>query len=81
MSIFETEAQIHDFLASLGMGIYQDYDRTLDVEYWYVATGGRDGRMEYKALNRSGCVEWVHIKAHESLLWAGELQALGVALD
>lgn len=81
MSIFKTETEVLDFLSSIGMGIYHDYDRTLDAEYWYVATGGRDGRMEYKSLSRSGCIEWVHVKAEEALLWADELQALGVALD
>ena len=81
MNILKTEAEVQGFLSALGMGIYQDYDRTLDVDYWYVATGGRDGRMEHKALNRSGCIEWVRVKAHEALLWADELQAMGAALD
>lgn len=81
MNIFKTEAEVLDFLAALGMGIYQDYDRTLDLDYWYVATGGRDGRMEYKAASRSACTDWVRIRAEEALLWVEELQALGVALD
>lgn len=79
MNIFKTETELQEFLAALGMGIYQDYDPTLDCEYWYVATGGRDGRMEHKSLNRMGCIDWVHIRAHDALIWADELRAMGKA--
>lgn len=81
MNIFKIEIEVFGFLLFIGMGIYYDYDRILDVDYWYVAIGGRDGRMEYKLLNWLGCMEWVYVKAEEAFLWAGELQALGVVFD
>lgn len=81
MSIFKTETEALDFLASLGMGIYRNYDPAIDCDYWYIATGGHDGRVEFKALNHHECIRWVQIKARESLLWADELGSRGVALD
>lgn len=81
MSIFTTELEVLDFLSALGMGLYGDYDRAIDCEYWYIATGGHDGRVEYKSLNRLDCIQWANIKAREALLWADELRALGKSLD
>lgn len=69
MSIFKTEHEALDFLYALGMGIYRDYDQTLDCEYWYIASGGHDGAMQYKSLNHKDCLRWI------------ESQALGAALD
>lgn len=79
MSIFKTELEALDFLAALGMGLYRDYDPSIDCEYWYIATGGHDGRMEYKSLNHLDCIQWVNNRAHEALLWVDELRRLGKA--
>lgn len=81
MSIFKTETEALDFLSSLGMRIYRDYDPTIDCDYWYIATGGHAGRMEYKSLNHKDCIRWANVKAQEALLWADELRAMGKALD
>lgn len=81
MSIFKTEHEALDFLSALGMGIYRDYDRSTDCEYWYIASGGHAGRMEYKSLNHLDCISWVNVKAREALLWADELRAMGKSLD
>lgn len=81
MSIFKTEHEALDFLSALGMGIYRDYDASIDCDYWYIATGGHDGAMQYKSLNHKDCIQWVNIRALESLLWADELRRLGKALD
>lgn len=70
MIIFNTDTEALEFLSALGMGIYRDYDASIDCDYWYIATGGHDGRMEYKSLNRQDCIDWVNIRAEESLLWA-----------
>lgn len=79
MSIFKTETEALDFLAALGMSIYRDYDTTTDCEYWYIAQGGHDGRVEYKSLNHLDCIRWVNIRALDALLWADELRAMGKA--
>lgn len=68
MSIFKTETEALDFLASLGMGIYRDYDPVIDCDYWYIATGGHDGRVEYKALNHRDCIRWIESQALEGAL-------------
>lgn len=77
MTIFKTELEVLDFLSALGMGLYGGYDSTLDCEYWYIATSGRNGRMEYKSFNHQDCISWVTVKALEALRWADELQAMG----
>lgn len=65
MSIFKTEHEALDFLASVGMAIYRDYDASIDCDYWYIATGGRDGGMQYKSLNRLDCIRWIESQALE----------------
>lgn len=68
MSIFKTEHEALDFLTARGMGIYYDFDRTIDCGYWYIALGGHDGAVQYKSLNRLDCIRWIESQALEGAL-------------